>query len=88
MAFHYGGPNGVHYTAKVLKKDIGKWYTCDDSSYSEMDEKFDQGVMRTRHAYVLFYKRLFIDDPNQQYQPKFDYMDNYLKTTMHKTALQ
>ena len=50
---HMGTQHGGHYTAVVKNYRNGQWYSCNDSSVSEVNP--ESGV--TPNAYVLFYQR-------------------------------
>ena len=47
---HFGTLAGGHYTATVLNSVRGKWYDCNDSSVSEVNE-----ISETA-SYILFYR--------------------------------
>ena len=48
---HYGGTGFGHYTA--VCKNLGKWYSYNDSSVHEIDKR----EINSSSAYVLFYRR-------------------------------
>lgn len=49
---HIGGMGGGHYISYV-KNDVGRWFCCDDSTVSKVDE----GEVLAQSAYMLFYRR-------------------------------
>ena len=49
---HIGGMGGGHYISYV-KNDAGRWFCCDDSTVSKVDE----GEVLAQSAYMLFYRR-------------------------------
>ena len=52
MTNPFGASFGGHYTA-VARDDDGGWLKCDDSAVSPVPA----AVVKSRAAYVLFYKR-------------------------------
>jgi hypothetical protein len=57
---HFGSLGGGHYNAFVRgRNDTSKWYRCDDSNVSDIDEK----DLVTSAAYVLFYIRKDVEWP-------------------------
>lgn len=55
---HYGGMGSGHYTAHIKLLDENRWYNFDDSHISAINEE----DVKSAAAYVLFYKRVKIDD--------------------------
>ena len=58
MNQHYGGINGGHYRARVMNLDDNKWYDCDDSKTTAVEEKCDEHVFSYMSAYILFYEMI------------------------------
>jgi len=52
-SIHSGGLSGGHYTAYAKNHKTGRWYSFNDSWASETDA----ASLKSRGAYVLFYKR-------------------------------
>ncbi|KAF8645081.1 hypothetical protein AX16_008139 [Volvariella volvacea WC 439] len=54
---HYGNLSSGHYTACIQSQN--EWLYCDDSTIKKMDPK----AVVNQKAYVLFYKRINIENP-------------------------
>ncbi|KAJ6228436.1 ubiquitin carboxyl-terminal hydrolase 11 [Anaeramoeba flamelloides] len=56
---HFGGLGGGHYTAYAQNSINEEWYNFNDSSVSQVTH---ENNVKTRSAYVLFYRKI---DPNE-----------------------
>ncbi|KAL8276325.1 hypothetical protein RQP46_011291 [Phenoliferia psychrophenolica] len=54
---HYGGMGGGHYTAYAKNPENDKWYEFDDSRVSPIEKEKVEGRIKTKAAYLLFYRR-------------------------------
>lgn len=62
---HYGSLGGGHYTAFAQNKDDKNWYKFDDSYVSKVEDS----KVQSSSAYVLFYRRRDVQDPQPDPTP-------------------